>query len=106
MAHPVIEEIGRVFTVDRVQTHAFRRWQRILSTEIQPMLDERERLLEENAALVKERDYYLKLRAEENDSLLRLTRFASERCDLSDVGGDCVDWAIKQIEGKRKAVKA
>jgi hypothetical protein len=51
MAHPVIEEIGRVHTVDRIQVHAFRRWQRLLSTEVQPMLDELERLRVENAEL-------------------------------------------------------
>jgi hypothetical protein len=51
MAHPVIEEINRVYHTSNIRDIAFRRWQRLLRDEVQPMLDEREKLIEENAAL-------------------------------------------------------
>jgi regulator of replication initiation timing len=51
MSHPVIEEFTRIFSLDRLQVTSFRRMQRILRDEVQPMLDERERLLVENADL-------------------------------------------------------
>jgi predicted nucleic acid-binding Zn-ribbon protein len=51
MAHPVIEEFTRVFSLDRLQVTSFRRMQRILRDEVQPMLDERDRLLVEVADL-------------------------------------------------------
>lgn len=45
--HPLIEEICRA---REVQPHAFGRWQRELRDVIQPMLDERDRLLAEREA--------------------------------------------------------
>lgn len=51
MGHPVIDEINRCHTLGQVQVQSFRRWQRLLRDEIQPQLDERERLLVENAEL-------------------------------------------------------
>jgi hypothetical protein len=100
MAHPIIEEFCRIHSPERMQTIFFRRMQRVLRDEVQPMLDERDRLLAEVEAAHKERDYYIKLRDEETRDLSRLTAFASERCDLSDVGGNAIDWAIKTIEAK------
>jgi predicted nucleic acid-binding Zn-ribbon protein len=54
MAHPVIEEINRCYHLNNVRDIAFRRWQRLLRDEVQPMLDEREKLIEENAALLEQ----------------------------------------------------
>lgn len=50
MAHPLIEEICRTPGVGAVQAHCFNRWQRQLRDEIQPMLEELERLQAEQAA--------------------------------------------------------
>jgi hypothetical protein len=52
--HPVIEEIGRVFHLNNVRDQAFRRWQRLLRDEVQPLLDERDVFIEENARLREE----------------------------------------------------
>jgi hypothetical protein len=51
MAHPIIEEFCRIHSPERMQTIFFRRMQRVLRDEVQPMLDERDRLLAENAEL-------------------------------------------------------
>lgn len=49
--HPIIEEFCRIPSLANLQTVAFRRMQRVFQAEIHPMLDERERLLVENAEL-------------------------------------------------------
>lgn len=41
--HPIIEEIGRAR--GPIRNDVFRRWQRVLRDEVQPLLDERDRLL-------------------------------------------------------------
>jgi regulator of replication initiation timing len=51
MAHPLIEQFCKIHTADRMNTIFFRRMQRELRDVIQPMLDERDRLLVENAEL-------------------------------------------------------
>ncbi len=51
MAHPIITEFCRVFSLAQLQNVPFRRMQRVLRDEVQPMLDERDALLVENAAL-------------------------------------------------------
>lgn len=51
MGHPVINEIIRVFSVNQIQSHAFRRWQRVLKADIQPMLEDYARLKAENEEL-------------------------------------------------------
>ena len=51
MGHPAINEFCRIFALDQMRPQAFRRFQRVFRDEVQPQLDERERLLEENAAL-------------------------------------------------------
>jgi hypothetical protein len=51
MAHPIIEELNRIHMPSQMQTTFFRRLQRVTLTEIQPMLDERERLIAENLEL-------------------------------------------------------
>src|SRR4029077_12940826 len=51
MGHPVIDEFCRVPGVSACQPHFFNRVQRELRDTIQPLLDERERLLEEVASL-------------------------------------------------------
>lgn len=51
MGHPVIDEINRCYSLASVRDTSFRRWQRILRDEVQPLLDERDRLIDENAAL-------------------------------------------------------
>jgi uncharacterized protein (UPF0335 family) len=48
MAHPLLEEFCRA---SALRPEFFRRVQRVIRTEIQPLLEERERLIEENAAL-------------------------------------------------------
>jgi regulator of replication initiation timing len=53
MAHALIEEINRCYSLQHVQNQAFRRWQRELRDVIQPMLDERDKLLIENDLLRK-----------------------------------------------------
>ena len=50
MGHPLIEEFCRQSTPD-LRTEFFRRCQRVFRDEVQPMLDERERLLIENVEL-------------------------------------------------------
>ncbi len=49
MGHPLIDEFCRA--KDSLRTEFFRRCQRVFRDEVQPQLDERDRLLEENAAL-------------------------------------------------------
>jgi len=51
MGHPLVEEFCRVHSPDQMRTEFFRRCQRVFRDEVQPQLDERDRLLEENAAL-------------------------------------------------------
>lgn len=51
MGHPLIDEFCRIAGVGSCQSHVFNRLQRELRDDIQPKLDERERVLEENAAL-------------------------------------------------------
>jgi hypothetical protein len=38
--HPVLEEICRIYQLGQVQNTSFRRWQRLLRDEVQPMLDQ------------------------------------------------------------------
>ncbi len=47
MAHPIIEELNRIHSPASMQTTFFRRLQRVTLHEIQPLLDERDRLLVE-----------------------------------------------------------
>ena len=47
MGHPVIDEFCRIYSLERMRTQSFRRYQRVFRDEVQPMLDERERLLVE-----------------------------------------------------------
>lgn len=47
--HPLFEEICRAPGVSNVQAHCFNRWQRQLRDEIQPLLDELDRLRAEQA---------------------------------------------------------
>jgi hypothetical protein len=49
MGHPLIEAFCR--QSGQLQPEFYRRCQRVFRDEVQPMLDERDRLLEENAAL-------------------------------------------------------
>jgi hypothetical protein len=49
VGHPLIDEFCRVAGVGNCQSHFFNRCQREFRDQIQPLLDERERLLEENA---------------------------------------------------------
>lgn len=51
MGHPIIDEFCRVHSLQNLQPIAFRRMQRIMRDEVQPQLDERDRLLVENADL-------------------------------------------------------
>jgi hypothetical protein len=51
MGHPLIEEFCRVSNPDSLRMEFFRRCQRVFREEVQPQLDERERLLEEVADL-------------------------------------------------------
>ncbi len=51
MGHPLIEEFCRVGSPDSLRMEFFRRCQRVFREEVQPQLDERERLLVENADL-------------------------------------------------------
>ncbi len=51
MAHPIIEEFCRIYSLATLQNVPFRRMQRIMRDEVQPMLDERDKLLVENAEL-------------------------------------------------------
>ncbi len=54
MAHPIFEELNRIYTPSQMQTTFFRRLQRVTLHEIQPLLDEREALLVEHARLTEE----------------------------------------------------
>jgi hypothetical protein len=49
--HPVLEEFCRA---RELRSEVFRRMQRVFATEIQGYLDDRERLIAENAALLEE----------------------------------------------------
>jgi hypothetical protein len=49
MGHPLIEEFCR--QGGQLRPEFYRRCQRVFRDEVQPMLDERDRLLEENARL-------------------------------------------------------
>lgn len=51
MGHPLIDEFCRIYSPDGMRTEFFRRCQRVFRDEVQPQLDERDRLLEENATL-------------------------------------------------------
>jgi len=51
MAHPLIEQFCRIPGYAACQPHFFNRMQRELHDDVQPKLDERERLLVENAEL-------------------------------------------------------
>lgn len=51
MGHPLIDEFCRVPGVGACQPHFFNRCQREFRDTIQPLLDEREQLLVENATL-------------------------------------------------------
>lgn len=51
MGHPLIDEFCRIYQPDQMRTEFFRRCQRVFRDEVQPQLDERDHLLEENAAL-------------------------------------------------------
>jgi hypothetical protein len=50
--HPVIEDLCRVHSVQALRQDFFRRCQRLLRDDIQPLLDEREKLILENHTLV------------------------------------------------------
>lgn len=56
MPHPLIEQFCRIPGVANCQAHFFNRVQRELRDEIQPLLDERDRLLVENAQLKTDND--------------------------------------------------
>lgn len=49
--HPVIDEFCRIYSLSNYQSLSFRRHQRLLRDEVQPLLDEREKLIEENHQL-------------------------------------------------------
>jgi hypothetical protein len=49
--HPVISEFCRIKSLGQMRPESFRRFQRVLRSEIQPQLDERDRLIEENGKL-------------------------------------------------------
>ena len=51
MGHPLIDEFCRINSLENMRFDFFRRCQRVFREDVQPQLDERERLLEENAAL-------------------------------------------------------
>lgn len=51
MGHPLIEEFCRIHGMDSMRPEFFRRCQRTFREEVQPQMDERDRLLVENAAL-------------------------------------------------------
>jgi len=51
--HHTIEEFQRIHNPEACRFEVFRRLQRELRDEVQPLLDERERLRDENAALKK-----------------------------------------------------
>lgn len=51
MGHPAINEFCRVKSIGSLRLDVFRRMQRLFRDEVNPRLDERDVLLEENAAL-------------------------------------------------------
>lgn len=51
MGDPLIEEFCRIYSADSMRSEFFRRCQREFRDRVQPQLDERERLLVENAEL-------------------------------------------------------
>jgi len=51
MGHPAINEFCRVKSIGSLRLDVFRRMQRLFRDEVNPRLDERDLLLEENAAL-------------------------------------------------------
>lgn len=51
MGHPLIDEFCRIHTQESLRPDFFRRCQRVFRDEVQPQLDERDRLLDENATL-------------------------------------------------------
>ena len=51
MGHPLLDELCRIYGPDDMRFEFFQRVKRACRDEINPMLDERARLLEENAAL-------------------------------------------------------
>jgi hypothetical protein len=51
VGYPLIDEFCRIGSLDSCQPSFFRRCQREFSQIVQPMLDERERLITENADL-------------------------------------------------------
>ena len=51
MGHPLIDEFCRIQSLDGMRVEFFRRCQRVFHDEVQEQLNERDRLLEENAAL-------------------------------------------------------
>ena len=44
MGHPVIDEMNRCYSLQHVRTESFRRWQRVLRDEVNPIVDEHARL--------------------------------------------------------------
>lgn len=51
MGHPAIDEMNRCYSLGSVQSQAFRRWQRVLRDEVNPVWDDYQRLKDENEAL-------------------------------------------------------
>jgi hypothetical protein len=49
--HPVLEEFCRVHSLQSLRPDYFRRVQRLLRDEVQPLLDQREQLIDANATL-------------------------------------------------------
>lgn len=78
MGHPLIDEFCRVAGVGNCQSHFFNRCQREFRDQIQPMLDERERLLIENDALKKRAEELEAAAARRQPAALR-SRTAPER---------------------------
>lgn len=63
--HPTLEQFCRIQGVSACQPEFFRRTQRELRDTVQPLLDEREHLIEENARLREELLKATKPRAKE-----------------------------------------
>lgn len=64
MGHPLVEEFCRVHGFSGLQPSFFNRCQRVFREEVLPQLDERERLLEENAQLKTQVEKLSKKKAE------------------------------------------
>jgi len=60
----------RCHSLKDVQNHAFRRWQREFREQVQPMLDEREKLIEENHEL---REQVARLEGQRSKTAQRVT---------------------------------